>query len=147
MKGILSILNFINDNWASIIAVVGLIFAIAGKTIQFLKLTKEQRKAFITGQVEDMVLYLVAEAEALYGSKTGEIKKSYVINKIFTAIPQLKDLISQEELTKVIDSAIEEALEKIKEIATRKDITPEALGATKTPTYVQHIYTTKNIGE
>lgn len=122
MKGILNALNFINDNWATIIAIVGLIVAITGKTVQFFRLSKEQKKAFVTTQISEMVLNLVAEAEKLYGSKTGEIKRSYVYNKIYEAIPQLKDLISQDELSKFVDNVIDSALEKIREIAERKKI-------------------------
>lgn len=120
MKGIISVLNFLSDNWASILAVLGLIIAIVSKTVQFLKLTKEQRKEFITKQIANMTLHLVAEAEALYGSKTGEIKRSYVFDKIYTSFPELQNLISRDELERVVDDAIESALEKIKDILKKK---------------------------
>jgi len=120
MKSLLSLLTFLNDHWASIIAILGLVIAIVSKTVQFLKLSEEQRKEFITNQIANMTLHLVAEAEALYGSKTGEIKRSYVFDKIYTSFPELQDLVSRDELEKFIDNAIESALEKIKEIAERK---------------------------
>jgi len=120
MKGILNALNFINDNWATIIAIVGLIVAITGKTVQFFRLSKEQKKAFVTTQISNMVLHLVAEAENLYGSKTGEIKRSYVFDKIYTTFPELQNLISRDELERVVDDAIESALEKIKDILKKK---------------------------
>lgn len=120
MKGIISVLNFLSDNWASIIAILGLAIAIVSKTVQFFKLSKEKRKEFITNQIANMTLHLVAEAEALYGSKTGEIKRSYVFDKIYTSFPELQNLISRDELERVVDDAIESALEKIKDILKKK---------------------------
>lgn len=120
MKSLLSLLTFLNDHWASIIAILGLAIAIVSKTVQFFKLSKEKRKEFITNQIANMTLHLVAEAEALYGSKTGEIKRSYVFDKIYTSFPELQNLISRDELERVVDDAIESALEKIKDILKKK---------------------------
>ena len=59
-----------------------------------------------------MLYVLVDEAEALYGSKTGKLKFSYVLEKIYAMLPStIKIFISYKTLEKWIEKALEEMKE------------------------------------
>jgi hypothetical protein len=59
-----------------------------------------------------MIYALVDEAEELYGSKTGKLKFSYVIEKVYAILPStIKIIISYKTLEKWIEKALVEMKE------------------------------------
>lgn len=59
-----------------------------------------------------MLYVLVDEAEALYGSKTGKLKFSYVLEKVYAMLPSaIKLFITYGMLEKWIEKALEEMKE------------------------------------
>jgi hypothetical protein len=59
-----------------------------------------------------MIYALVDEAEELYGSKTGKLKFSYVIEKVYAILPStIKIFISYKTLEKWIEKALVEMKE------------------------------------
>ncbi len=62
--------------------------------------------------VYKMLLVLVDEAEEIYGSKTGKLKFSYVLEKVYAILPStIKIFISYNTLKKWIEKALEEMKE------------------------------------
>lgn len=129
MEAITRLLTWIRDNWASIIAILGLCYAIylkAKKTYtDWVAKTEEEKQAELDKQIEiakkilgELILSLVSEAEVMWkdeGSKLGEIKRSYVINQIFEMLPVLSYVTDQEELLAYIDELIDKALVIVRE--------------------------------
>ena len=59
-----------------------------------------------------MLYVLVDEAEALYGSKTGKLKFSYVLERVYAMLPStVKLFITYSMLEKWIEKALEEMKE------------------------------------
>lgn len=129
MDGLKNFLQLISDNWTTIVAILGLCYAIylkAKKTYtDWITKTEEEKQAELDKQIEiakkilgELILSLVSEAEIAYkdeGSKLGEIKRSYVINQIFEMLPVLSYVTDQEELLAYIDELIDKALVIVRE--------------------------------
>jgi hypothetical protein len=62
------------------------------------------------------MLELVVKAEKEYGEKTGKLKRSKVFEEIYSKYPELKNIVSQEDLEKQIDDIIDENLETLKKM-------------------------------
>lgn len=116
MEGIKNFLEFINNNWTLIITIIGLGLGIYTKIKNYLNLSKQEKINIAIEQIRKTMLDMVVEAEKEYGSNTGKLKKSKVLNEIFDKYPVLKDYINQEDLEKQIDDIIDENLEKMKEM-------------------------------
>lgn len=116
MEGIIKFLKLIEENWTLIITLIGLILGIYTKVKKYIKLSREEKINIALEQVKSSMLSLVVEAEKEYKSDTGKLKRSKVLNEIYTKYPELKDVIKQEELEKELDDLIKESLEKMKEM-------------------------------
>ena len=116
MEGIIKFLKLIEENWTLIITLIGLILGIYTKIKKYIKLSREEKINIALEQVKSSMLSLVVEAEKEYKSDTGKLKRSKVLNEIYTKYPELKDVIKQEELEKELDDLIKESLEKMKEM-------------------------------
>ncbi len=92
-------LNFLAQNWDSVLVVVAFValivfFAVKGK-----------KKI-----VYKMLYALVTEAEKIYGSGTGSVKFAYVVEKVYSYMPAiLKIFITYDALRDMIERALEEA--------------------------------------
>lgn len=116
MEGIIKFLKLIEENWTLIITLIGLILGIYTKIKKYIKLSREEKINIALEQVKSSMLSLVVEAEKEYKSDTGKLKRSKVLNEIYTKYPELKTVIKQEELEKELDDLIKESLEKMKEM-------------------------------
>lgn len=116
MEGIIKFLKLIEENWTLIITLIGLILGIYTKIKKYIKLSREEKINIALEQVKSSMLSLVVEAEKEYKSDTGKLKRSKVLNEIYTKYPELKSVIKQEELEKELDDLIKESLEKMKEM-------------------------------
>lgn len=116
MEGIIKFLKLIEENWTLIITLIGLILGIYTKVKKYIKLSREEKINIALEQVKSSMLSLVVEAEKEYKSDTGKLKRSKVLNEIYTKYPELKTVIKQEELEKELDDLIKESLEKMKEM-------------------------------
>ena len=117
LDGIENFLMMINDNWTTIIVIIGLALAVANKIMVFMSHSKEERMNIIKKQIQDELLKMVSDAEADYDewNKAGEIKRSQVMNKIYNQYPILSKIADQEDLTRWIDEEIDNALPKLKD--------------------------------
>lgn len=83
-----------------IIGIIGLI-AVVFFVILLIKSTPKQRQEIIN----KVLFSLATEAEKLYGSKTGQVKKAQVIAWFYERYRWLSIFISEDELSVMIDTA------------------------------------------
>lgn len=118
MLGIKNFLEFINNNWTAIIAIVSLIFAIYKKIKTFIKLSQEEKINIAKSQISDIILKLVKDAEMENNSinKSGVIKRSQVIEKIYSDYPILSKISNQDEIINWIDELIDNSIRELNDI-------------------------------
>ena len=93
-------MNIITSNWDSVIVVILFIVAV------ILMLRKGAKK-----QVNEMLFYLVTEAEKQFGGGTGQLKYAAVVAWLYERLPLIVRILFTE---KQIDLLIEDAVERMK---------------------------------
>lgn len=118
LDGIKNFLQFVNDNWTTIIIIISLGIALYQKIKNYISKSKDEKIAVAKQQVQEVILKLISDAEVDYNEwvKAGSIKRAQVIKKIFSDYPVLAKVADQEELTKWIDTTIDEALKELRKI-------------------------------
>lgn len=120
LEGLKNLLTFLNNNWALIITIIGLGVGLYVKVKNYLKLSKEQKVDLALKNAAVIMLDLTMKAEDLYGSKTGQAKRSQVISELYAKFPVLAEVIDQKTLLEKVDVMIDDALEKMKKILQSK---------------------------
>lgn len=125
LDGIKNFLNLINDNWTSIIVIIGLCVVIKNKTSDYFKKSDDEKIEIAKDQLKNIILQKITEAEKDYAewSKAGSIKRSQVIEEIYKEYPVLQKVVNQEELVKYIDELIDSALPELRKIWEQSNIT------------------------
>lgn len=120
LKGIQNFLQFINNNWTTIIIVISLLIALYQKIKSFISKSNEEKIEQAKKQIKEICLKLVTDAEIDYENwnQAGSIKRAQVIQKIFTDYPILAKVTDQESLIKWIDDTINNALKELRKIVT-----------------------------
>lgn len=118
LNGVYNFLNYINNNWTMIFAIIVLVLAIARKAKSFFGKSQEEQVAIAKAQINEIMLRLVTEAECDYYEwiQSGEIKRAQVIDEVFAMYPILSKVTNQEEVIRWIDEAIDEALKTMRKI-------------------------------
>lgn len=118
IDGLKNFLTLINENWTTILVIVGLIIGIYQKIKKFLKETDEAKIEFAKQQISNVVLKMITDAEKDYQqyAKAGEIKRSQVIKQIFDDYPVLERVVDQDALIALIDTEIDNALKTLREV-------------------------------
>lgn len=118
LNGIQNFLMMVNDNWTTIIIIIGLIIMLYKKIKDFVYLSEDEKIQAAKEQLQNIVLSLVSDAEIDYKdyAEAGAIKRSQVIDEIFDKYPILSKVTDQEELLAYIDNLIDEALETVREV-------------------------------
>ena len=77
LNGIVNFLMFINDNWVSIVVLVGVVIGIVQKVITFVKTNQDKRVEVAKAQAKETILHMVEQAETEYSAwnKAGQIKR------------------------------------------------------------------------
>lgn len=124
LKSIQTLLQFIIDNWTSIIIIFGLALSLAAKIRDYIKLSKEEKINIAKQQIEEIMLKLVTDAEEDYLEwvNAGSIKRSQVIEQIYAMYPALSKVANQEELIVWLDGAIDDALKIMRDIFEKQQI-------------------------
>lgn len=80
------------------------------ETVIFLILVTVGLVSFLLkkGNVQKLLVYICLEAERRFGSKTGQIKLRYVYDWFITKFPIMSVLISFDQFSKMVDTALEE---------------------------------------
>lgn len=123
LNGIQNFLMMINENWTTIVVIIGLIIMISKKVKDFLYLSEDEKVQAAKDQLQNIVLSLVSSAELDYKEyeAAGQIKRSQVIDEIFEKYPILTKVTDQEELLEYIDKLIDEALETVRVVVDSKN--------------------------
>lgn len=118
LNGIQNFLQFVNDNWTSIIIIISLIVAIVQKVKKYFAKSTEEQIATAKSQISEIVLKLITDAEVDYKDweKAGSIKRSQVIQKIFDEHPILAKVADQQEVVNWIDEMIDTSLKELRNI-------------------------------
>lgn len=118
LEGIQNFLSLINDNWTTIIVIIGLIIALANKIKNYINLTDDEKIEIAKTQVSETILKLISDAELDYNEwkQAGSIKRSQVIQDIFEKYPILSKVTDQKDLVEWIDKEIDNALEELRAI-------------------------------
>lgn len=121
MQGIDNFIKFLAENWTFIVIIISIIIKAIISVSDFMKKSKEERKAAAWSELSRIALSLVSDAESEWGSKTGEIKKSEVIKKIYDKLPALSEIANEAETSEQIDKIIDDALAQMREILKNKE--------------------------
>ena len=125
LNGIKNFLSLINDNWTTILVIIGLALALWKKIESYLKLSTDKKIEIAKKQISENILKLITQAEKDYAEweKAGSIKRSEVISEIYKEYPILAKVVNQEELVKWIDEQIDNALPTLREIIKQNEST------------------------
>ena len=125
LEGLKRFLTMMNENWTSILVIIGLIIALWKKIESYLGKSNEEKIAIAKKQIEQAMLKMIASAEADFADweKAGSIKRSQVIKQIYDEYPILAKAIDQEALVAWIDNEINNSLKTLREII--KENNPE----------------------
>lgn len=130
MEGLKNLLELLNAQWPTISACIILVFALYTKAkklyIEWQKKTEEEKQAQIDLQIanaravlKDVILGFVSKAEIDWNydspEKFGVIKRSSVIEEIYSKYPILLQVTDKDELLKEIDKLIDDALITVRE--------------------------------
>lgn len=123
LNGIKNFLSFINDNWTTILVIIGLALALWKKFKSYSKLSTDKKIEIAKKQISENILKLITQAEKDYAEweKAGSIKRSEVISEIYKEYPILAKVVNQEELVKWIDEQIDNALPTLRDIIKQNE--------------------------
>ena len=123
LNGIKNFLSLINDNWTTILVIVGLALALWKKIESYSKLSTDKKIEIAKKQISENILKLITQAEKDYAEweKAGSIKRSEVISEIYKEYPILAKVVNQEELVKWIDEQIDNALPTLRDIIKQNE--------------------------
>lgn len=118
LNGIQNFLQIINDNWTTILVIIGLALALWKKIESYSKLSTDKKIEIAKKQISENILKLITQAEKDYAEweKAGSIKRSEVISEIYKEYQILAKVVNQEELVKWIDEQIDNALPTLRDI-------------------------------
>lgn len=127
LTGIQNFLQIINDNWTTIIVIIGLVIAIIKKAKDYFSKSDEEKIEIAKKQIQETILKMISDAEVDYEewNKAGSIKRSQVINEIFEKYPVLSKVTDQEQIIEWIDKTIDESLKTLREIVSNNKVTTE----------------------
>ena len=97
-------MQFLIDNWVSLLLCVLSIAVLIVLVLNFIKLPKNQQLE----KVKQWLLIAVTEAEKVLGSGTGRLKLSYVYDLFVTKFPWLAKIIPFETFSNLVDEVLED---------------------------------------
>lgn len=120
LNGIQNFLQLINDNWTTIMVIIGLAIAVGKKVTDYFSKSDEEKIEIAKAQIKETVLKMVTEAELDYEewNKAGSIKRSQVIGQIYADYPILSKVVDQQALIEWIDETIDESLKTLRDVVS-----------------------------
>ena len=112
LNGIKNFLQIVNEHWVTICVIISLAISAFQKIKGFMNKSNEEKIAIAKKQIRETMLKMVSDAECDYDewNKSGKIKRSQVIKKIYEMYPILAKAVNQDELTAWIDAEIDASL-------------------------------------
>lgn len=129
LQGIQNFLEIINENWTTIIVIIGLAIGTMNRIKKYINLTDDEKIEIAKTQISETILKLISDAESDYSEwkKAGSIKRSQVIEDIFIKYPILSKVADQAEIVKWLDDEIDNALETLREIIEENNKVTETI--------------------
>ena len=129
LQGIQNFLEIINENWTTIIVIIGLAIGTVNRIKKYINLTDDEKIEIAKTQISETILKLISDAESDYSEwkKAGSIKRSQIIEDIFIKYPILSKVADQTEIVKWIDDKIDNALETLREIIEENNKATETI--------------------
>lgn len=123
ITGLENFLRLINDNWTTILVIIGLVVGLYQKIRIFISKSDEEKIKIAKTQISDMLMHLVTAAEEDYEfwNKAGSIKRSQVLAEIYSRYPILSKVTNQEDLANWLDHEIDIALNSLTNIIKIND--------------------------
>lgn len=120
LNGVQNFLTLVNDNWTTIMVVIGLAIAVVRKAKTYFAKSDDEKVEIAKAQIRETILRMVTEAEVDYEewNKAGSIKRSQVIGQIYADYPVLSKVVDQQALTAWIDETIDESLKTLREVVS-----------------------------
>lgn len=108
-----TVYEFICENWFVIVVAIAVVIYTVEKTLM---LSQEERIAMAKYIIAVSIDAIVAEAEEKFADyeKSGQLKRSYVIQTIYTKHPEFGRTVEQEELIEWIDKLIEDSVARLR---------------------------------
>lgn len=125
LDGIKNFLTFINNNWTTITVIISLLIALYKKVMAYLKQSQEKKIEIAKTQLSQTILKFITDAEVDYENwnKAGSVKRSQVIQRIYTEYPILSKVVDQQALIVWIDDLINNALKELRKIVAENAAT------------------------
>ena len=123
LHGIQNFLQLINDNWTTIIVIIGLLIGLFKKIQGYLSKSDEEKIAIAKTQIKETMLKMITTAEQDYEAwnEAGSIKRSQVIKEVYEKYPILSKAINQEEMIAWIDEQINNSLKTLRKIVKQNN--------------------------
>lgn len=123
LHGIQNFLQLINDNWTTIIVIIGLLVGLFKKIQGYLSKSDEEKIAIAKTQIKETMLKMITTAEQDYEAwnEAGSIKRSQVIKEVYEKYPILSKAINQEEMIAWIDEQINNSLKTLRKIVKQNN--------------------------
>lgn len=122
MKGITNFINLIAENWTTISVIIAVVGGVGLKIVKLYKnwkkMTDDEKIDALLDIVKEWMLKMMCDAELEWSEfkSAGGIKKSGVIEKIYTKFPQLAEFTNQEKIIKQISDFIEDNMDEMNKI-------------------------------
>lgn len=123
LHGIQNFLQLVNDNWTTIIVIIGLLVGLFKKIQGYLSKSDEEKIAIAKAQIKETMLKMITTAEQDYEAwnEAGSIKRSQVIKEVYEKYPILSKAINQEEMIAWIDEQINNSLKTLRKIVKQNN--------------------------
>ena len=84
LDGVKNFLELVNENWTTIIVIIGLVLAVTKKAINYFSKSDEEKIAIAKKQIQETMLKLITDAEQDYEEwkQAGSIKRAQVIDEL-----------------------------------------------------------------
>lgn len=130
LNGVKNFLQFINDNYITILVIISLGIGIYKKTKDYFKKSKEERYEIAKKQIKEIILKKITTAEIDFEEwkKSGAIKRSQVIEEVYSQYPILSKIADQDSVVALIDEEINNALKTLRDVVkeNQKETNKEA---------------------
>ena len=121
--GIQNFLEIINNNWTTIIVIIGLLVGIITKIKDYLGKTDQQKIEIAKKQIQETMLKMITTAEEDFKAwnEAGSIKRSQVIKEVYEKYPILSKAVDQEQMIAWIDEQINNSLKTLRKIVKENE--------------------------
>ena len=118
MESIKIALQWLCENWVTILAIATAIGGIIVQTKKFFEKSKEEQLEIAKAQIKEVILKFIAEAEVDYQEwhKAGSIKRAQVIEKVYSEYPILSKVANQTAVVVWLDEVIDETLITLRDV-------------------------------